>query len=134
MSRRTEIQVGATVLVALGFTLWGVTWLKEFSLNKQVRVWQVTFPQTGGLSTSDEVQVNGLRKGSVSDVALIGDHVLVDLALASEIQLTSECRVAIRNVGLMGEKVIAVELHAGGVRPRIAKASRRTCAMSLISS
>lgn len=115
MSRRTEIQVGATVLVALAITLWGVTWLKELSLTQKLRVWQVTFPQTGGLSSSDEVQVNGLRKGSVSDVKLVGDHVLVHLALASEITLTSDSRVAIRNVGMMGEKVIAVDLRASGV-------------------
>ena len=45
---------------------------------------------------------------------LVGDHVLVDLALSSEIQLTSHSRVAIRNVGLMGERVIAVDLKATG--------------------
>ena len=87
MSRTREIQVGVTVLVALGVTLWGVTWLKQFSLARKIRVWHVTFPQTGGLSTSDEVQVNGLRKGSVQSVALISDHVSVDLALASEIEI-----------------------------------------------
>ena len=115
MSRSREIQVGATVLVALGVTLWGVTWLKELSLAKKVRVWHVTFQQTGGLSSSDEVQVNGLRKGNVSNVALVRDHVVVDLALASDIELTSECRVSIRNIGLMGEKVIAVDLSTNGV-------------------
>src|SRR5439155_3698846 len=114
-SRRTEIQVGATVLVALGITLWGVTWLKELSIDRKERLWQVTFPQTGGLSTSDEVQVNGLRKGSVAGVKLVGDHVLVQLALASDITLTTESRVAIRNIGLMGEKVIAVDLSTHGV-------------------
>jgi phospholipid/cholesterol/gamma-HCH transport system substrate-binding protein len=114
LSRRTEIQVGATVLVALGFTLWGVTWLKELSFNRKYRVWHVTFPQTGGLSSSDEVQVNGLRKGNVSDVALVGDHVVVDLALSTDVLLTSESRVAIRNIGMMGEKVIFVEMHPGG--------------------
>ena len=103
------------MLVALGITLWGVTWLKELSLNKQVRVWQVTFPQTGGLSSSDEVQVNGLRRGSVAGVQLVGDHVLVGLAIAAEVTLTSDCRVAIRNIGLMGEKVIAVDLRTSGV-------------------
>jgi len=109
-----EIQVGLTVLVALAVTLWGVTWLKEFSLARKVRVWYVTFPQTGGLSSSDEVQVNGLRKGSVGRVALVEDHVVVDVALASDIVLTSDCKVAVRNVGLMGEKVIAVDLRASG--------------------
>jgi phospholipid/cholesterol/gamma-HCH transport system substrate-binding protein len=102
------------VLVALGITLWGVTWLKQFSLARRVRVWHVTFPQTGGLSSSDEVQVNGLRKGAVQSVALVHDHVVVDLALASDITLTTDSRVSVRNIGLMGEKVIAVDLRASG--------------------
>lgn len=114
MSRRTEIQVGATVLVALAILLWGVTWLKEFSLERSVKVWLVTFPQTGGLGASDEVQVNGIRKGSVRAMRLAGDQVIVELALASDVRLTRESRVAIRNVGLMGEKVIAVDLRTTG--------------------
>ena len=114
MSRAREIQVGITVLAALGITLWGVTWLKQVSLARKTRVWHVTFPQTGGLSTSDEVQVNGLRKGTVQSVALVSDHVAVDLALSSDVMLTTDSRVAVRNVGLMGEKVIAVDLSASG--------------------
>ena len=114
MSRRTEIQVGITVLVALGVLIWGVTWLKELSLQRRVRVWYVSFPQSGGLGPSDEVQVNGIRKGEVKSMKLVGDHILVDLALSSEIQLTSHCRVSIRNVGMMGEKVIAVDLKQTG--------------------
>jgi len=114
MSRRTEIQVGVTVLVAFGVLVWGVTWLKEFSFERRQRVWHVVFPQSGGLGESDEVQVNGIRKGQVQSMQLVGDHVLVDLALSSEIQLTSHSRVAIRNVGLMGERVIAVDLKATG--------------------
>ncbi|MEK7329989.1 MAG: MlaD family protein [Candidatus Eisenbacteria bacterium] len=114
MSRRTEIEVGLTVLVAVGILLWGVTWLKEFQLQRSVRVWQVMFPQTGGLSSSDEVQVNGIKKGSVRAVHLTGDGVIVDLALASEVTLTHDSRVTIRNIGLMGEKVIAVDLRSTG--------------------
>ena len=114
MSRRTEIQVGLTVIVAIAVTLWGVTWLKDLSLQRKVRVWHVTFPQTGGLGASDEVQVNGIRMGSVSKIALIRDHAAVDLGISSEIMLTHDSKVSIRNVGLMGEHVIAVELHATG--------------------
>lgn len=114
MSRRTEIQVGLTVLVALGLLLWGVTWLKEISLTQKNRIWLVRFEQTGGLSQSDEVQVNGLRKGEVRDVRLVDGAVLVHLQLDSDVRLTHECRVAIRNVGLMGEKVIAVDLRMTG--------------------
>jgi phospholipid/cholesterol/gamma-HCH transport system substrate-binding protein len=114
VSRKLEIQVGLTVVVAVAILLWGVTWLKELTLNRQVHIWHVSFSQTGGLSASDEVQVNGLRKGVVQSIQLLGDHVAVDLALAREIALTEDSRVAIRNVGLMGEKVIAVDLRTSG--------------------
>jgi phospholipid/cholesterol/gamma-HCH transport system substrate-binding protein len=114
MSRRTEIEVGITVLVALGVLIWGVTWLKEFSIQRRVQVWHVSFPQSGGLGPADQVQVNGIRKGEVRSMQLAGDHIVVDLALSTEIQLTKHCRVAIRNVGLMGEKVIAVDLKRSG--------------------
>ena len=103
-----------TVLVALGILLWGITWLKELSLEHRVRVWRVSFPQTGGLGPSDEVQVNGIRKGTVRAMGLVGDHVIVELGLASEVDLTRDSRVSIRNVGLMGEKVIAVDLKSSG--------------------
>ncbi|NOT33792.1 MAG: MCE family protein [Candidatus Eisenbacteria bacterium] len=116
MSRRTEIQVGITVLAALAIVVVSVMWLKDFSMGRGARVWTVAFPQTGGLSKSDEVQVNGIRKGAVDDVALAGDGVVVKLALASDVHLTSDSRVAIRNVGLMGEKVISVDLRTSGQR------------------
>jgi len=112
--RRQEIQVGITVLVAAAVLLWGVTWLKEFSLASKHRVWRVGFEQTGGLGVSDEVQVNGIRKGAVDRMMLAGDHVLVYLAIGSDVTLTRDSRVAIRNVGLMGEKVIAVDLKSTG--------------------
>ncbi len=114
MSRRVEIQVGIAVLAALAILVLGVTWLKEFSLERRVRTWHVVFLQTGGLGASDEVQVNGLRKGAVKSMKLVGDQVVVDLGLSSEIQLTTDSRVAIRNVGMMGEKVIAVDLKVTG--------------------
>ena len=114
MSRRTEIEVGATVLLAVAVLLWGVTWLKEFQFQRSVRIWHVLFPQTGGLSPSDEVQVNGIKKGSIHTMHLSGDGVLVDLALASDVTLTRDSKVTIRNLGLMGEKVIGVDLRASG--------------------
>lgn len=107
--------MGAMILVALAILLWGVTWLKEFSLTRKQKVWMVHFEQTGGLAQSDEVQVNGLRKGDVQRVDLVGDGVLVHLALASDVPLTRDCIVSVRNVGLMGEKVIFVTWKTTGV-------------------
>ena len=114
MSRRTEIEVGVTVLVAVGVLLWGVTWLKDFQVQRSVKVWHVMFPQTGGLGPNDDVQINGIKKGTVQAMRLLGDGVMVDLAIASDVTLTRDSRVTIRNLGLMGEKVIGIDLRSTG--------------------
>src|SRR5262245_44936088 len=114
MSRSVEIRVGVTVVVALVILFGGIAWLSNYAKAKMMRVWHVSFPQTGGLGSGDEVQVNGIRKGAVEGMQLHDDGVIVDLALSREIQLTRDSRVAIRNVGLMGEKVIAVDLRPTG--------------------
>jgi phospholipid/cholesterol/gamma-HCH transport system substrate-binding protein len=114
VSRKSEIKVGVTVLASLAILVWALAWLKDLTLHRSVRTWTISFPQTGGLSSSDEVQVNGIRKGQVKSMSLSGDHVVVELELSKEITLTHDSRVSIRNIGLMGERVIAVDLRATG--------------------
>lgn len=114
VSRRTEIQVGATVLVALLTLLIGVTWLKQISLARKVTVWHVRFPQAGGAGEGVVVQVNGIRKGTIKKTELAGRGVIVDLALDSDVHLTDRSRVAIRDLGVMGDKVVVVDLDPSG--------------------
>ncbi len=114
MNRGAEFKVGITVLTAVLVMIFGVIWLKEISLHDQKRVYLVAFPTTGGLAASDEVQVNGVRKGQVNGMRLAGDRVVVDLELATDVPLTRDSRVSIRDVGMMGEKVIGIELHPTG--------------------
>lgn len=112
--RGMEIRVGVSVLAALLILFVSIGALSKAATVRTMRIWHVRFPQTGGLGSGDEVQVNGIRKGAVRSMTLSGDGVVVDLGLAREVQLTRDSRVAIRNVGLMGEKVIAVDLRTTG--------------------
>jgi len=114
MNRGVEIRVGITLVVGLVILFGAIAWLSGFMKSRVMRVWHVSFEQAGGLGEGDEVMVNGIRKGTVKKMTLIGDHVGVDLGLAKEIALTHDSRVAIRNIGLMGEKVIAVDLRTTG--------------------
>jgi hypothetical protein len=59
MSRKTEIQVGVTVLVAIAILLWGIAWLSTLAKANIQRVWHVRFAQAGGLA-------EGARKGGVT--------------------------------------------------------------------
>jgi phospholipid/cholesterol/gamma-HCH transport system substrate-binding protein len=114
MSRKTEIQVGVTVLVAIAILLWGIAWLSTLAKAHVQRTWHVSFPQGGGLAEGNEAQVNGVRKGVVKSLRLVGDRVVVDLALAKDVELTRDSRVVIRSVSMMGDKVIAVDYSGTG--------------------
>ena len=114
MGRKAEVQVGITVLVGIAILLAGIAWLGTFARSMGQQIWHVTFPDAAGLAEGNEAQVNGVRNGSVRKLALAGDHVMVDLSLSKDIRLTRESRVLIRNVGLMGDKVIAVEYEPLG--------------------
>jgi phospholipid/cholesterol/gamma-HCH transport system substrate-binding protein len=114
VSRRTEIQVGATVIAALAILLFGVTWLKQISLARKTTTWHVVFSQAGGIDEGAEVQVNGIHKGEVGEVGLLGDGVIMDLSLMSEVQLTDRSRVGIRDIGLVGDKIVYVSLGPEG--------------------
>jgi phospholipid/cholesterol/gamma-HCH transport system substrate-binding protein len=114
VSRRTEIEVGLAVLGALAILIWGISWLKDYRFTSRTRIWHVRFAEAGGLAESDEVLVNGMRRGVVKRMTLADDQVAVDLALSPEIRLTRDSRVAIRSIGLMGERVIAVDYRSTG--------------------
>ncbi len=114
MSRRTEIQVGITVLAGVAVLLWGIAWLGTFARSHVERVWHVSFPKAGGLAEGNDVQVNGVRKGIVHALHLVGDHVVVDLSLSRDVDLTHDSRVVIRSVSMLGDKVIAVDYSATG--------------------
>ncbi len=114
MNRKIEIQVGVTMLVAIAVLLWGIAWLSNYAKAHVQRVWHVSFAQIGGLAEGNEARVNGVRKGAVKSLRLVDDRVIVDLALSKDVQLTQDCRVAVRDVGLMGDKVIAVDYRSSG--------------------
>jgi len=114
VSRSTEIRVGATVMVALLTLLIGVTWLKQISLDRKVKIWHVSFTQAGGAGEGVIVQVNGIRKGTVQKVELFGRGVIMDLSLDSGVRLTDQSRVAIRDLGVMGDKIVVVDLVPEG--------------------
>jgi phospholipid/cholesterol/gamma-HCH transport system substrate-binding protein len=114
-SQRTEIAVGVTVILALFVVVWSVTALRQVRLASATRHWLVEFSDVGGLAEDDPVTVNGVKKGSVKEIHLAPHgRVVVDFLLARDVRLSVGDRVYIRNVGLMGEKFIAIAPGPGG--------------------
>ncbi len=108
-SRNTEIVVGMTVLAALAGVIWSVTALRQVRLAERTQRWYVRFPDVGGLAEDDPVTVQGVKKGAVKEIGLGREGVLVSFLLERDLTLTSGSRVFVRNVGLMGEKFLAID-------------------------
>ena len=113
-TRNTEILVGVTVLLALAGVIWSVTALREVRIAESTQRWTVRFPDVGGLAEEDPVTVHGVKKGAVKAIRLGQGEVLVDFLLAKDIPVTLDTEVYVRNVGLMGEKFIAIENVGAG--------------------
>jgi phospholipid/cholesterol/gamma-HCH transport system substrate-binding protein len=113
MLRSLETRVGLVVLAALFIFLFSLFWAKDFRLNRDRYELYIVFSTVGGLSEGDPVQVAGVQKGRVTAIQLQSNGVKVTISLDGDVQLPADSRFSIQNMGLMGEKFVAVEPGPG---------------------
>ncbi|MDR3012448.1 MAG: MlaD family protein [Chitinispirillales bacterium] len=106
--------VGASILIALFVLIAGVIWLKEVSIANTMVNYAVIFPEVGTSQVGDPVYVNGVKKGTLRRIELHGTEVLGILNLDRRINLTDSVRIAVVNVGLLGERGIGITLSPQG--------------------
>jgi phospholipid/cholesterol/gamma-HCH transport system substrate-binding protein len=107
-SRGLEWKVGLVVLAATILLVAGVIYLGQMEIGQSGSRIRVLFPEVGGLNVGDPVMVSGLRRGSVGTVELRDDGVLVTLKLRPDVVLHADASVSVENMGIMGEKFVAV--------------------------
>jgi phospholipid/cholesterol/gamma-HCH transport system substrate-binding protein len=109
-----EFMVGGFILIALFIVIAGVLWLKSSTLTRSMVEYTVIFPNIGTLSEGDPVMVNGVRKGAVGKVSLVGAKVYVVMKIDKSVPLTDSSKVTVQNIGLMGERMLGVQLSDRG--------------------
>ncbi len=72
------------------------------------------FTDSGGLNKNDKVRIIGMDVGTVQDVKLDGDHVLMKFTTGTH-TIGTESRLAIRTDTILGKKVLEIEPR--GTRP-----------------
>jgi phospholipid/cholesterol/gamma-HCH transport system substrate-binding protein len=112
MRERSEIAVGLTVLAALGIFLYSTFRIGACSLGAPAGVRLLAhFDDAAGVGPRTEVQIAGVEVGSVEAVALEEGRARLVLRLADPApEVPIDSRVAIRSRGLLGERVVVVEL------------------------
>ncbi len=95
------------VLLALGF-------LVAINFDKLPMVggtlYNADFSESAGLVPGNEVRISGVKVGTVSDVALDGDHVKVSFRV-KDAWLGDQTRAAIKIKSLLGQKYLALDSH-----------------------
>ena len=110
--RKLEIQVGVVFLLALAILVFGVLWFKNYKYRAEKVEVTVVFPKTSGLIKGDPVEVLGVPSGQVSAIRNEDGRAVVVLDLAEGVKLYKDTRIALENVGIMGQKLVAI--YPGG--------------------
>jgi phospholipid/cholesterol/gamma-HCH transport system substrate-binding protein len=109
-----DLIVGVVILTSLFILIAGVLWLKEVSVSQKMVTYTVLFPNIGTLQMGDPVTVNGVKRGSVGKIYLHDAKVAVVINLDKEVAFTDSCTVTIQNIGLMGERMVGIQLSEKG--------------------
>jgi phospholipid/cholesterol/gamma-HCH transport system substrate-binding protein len=111
--RNTDVVVGVVVFLSLVILVGGVMFLKEVKFTSKTYTLRCYFPAVSNLTTGDPVKVNGVKSGKVTDIKLEKGQVLVTMEVDKSIILTEGSRITIQNVGLMGERMVGIQLKPG---------------------
>ncbi|MFH1279551.1 MAG: MlaD family protein [Candidatus Eisenbacteria bacterium] len=109
-----EWKVGLVVFAATIVLVGGVIYLGQIEIGRSGRYVRVAFPEVGGLNVGDPVMVSGLRRGAVESLELGLQEVIATVRLRPEVVLHPDARFSVENMGIMGEKFIAVDPGIGG--------------------
>lgn len=104
-----ELRVGAVVLLACAILIFGFIWVKGIRFDQTRYRYSVIFPNVGALEVGDPVSVSGVPKGKVDRIELYEGDVLVTFNLTTDVVLKKDSKFTVMNVGLMGERFIALQ-------------------------
>ncbi len=103
-----ELRVGLVIIMGLAIFIGAIIWIQGYRFGKHNFEVTAVFDEVGNLSKGDPVNVSGIRKGKVKDLNLVDEGVIVSFILSSDVQLKRDATATIKNIGLMGERFLAV--------------------------
>ncbi len=103
-----EFRVGVVILLAMLVLLVSIYWLQGYKLERNAQRIMIRFDDVGSLAVGDRVTVSGVHKGKVNGLELTNTGVLVELLVYRDVALKSDAHFTIRNMGVMGERFIAI--------------------------
>lgn len=105
---RNPIPIGLVSLLVLGLVLLAAVYSDELPVIGGGTTYSAEFSEAAGLEADDEVRVAGIKVGTVSDIELDGDRVVVSFKV-KDAWVGDRSRAAIKIKTLLGQKYLALE-------------------------
>ena len=107
-----EFKIGVLVVASLVFFFWGFNFLKGRNFLSGRRIFYAMYNQVNGLVAANNIEINGVKVGSVSDISFIDikGKVLVKLSVESNIDIPQNSIARIYNSDVLGSKGIEIKL------------------------
>jgi len=111
MAAKNNIEFKVGIIILLGIIVVGASlyWLQGYRLMAKSRMLRVHFKDVGALSVGDKVTVSGVHVGKVGAFYLKETGVVVELMVSRDVELRRDATFAIRNLGVMGERFVAID-------------------------
>jgi phospholipid/cholesterol/gamma-HCH transport system substrate-binding protein len=111
MAKKSHIEFRVGLITLLGFAILfaSLYWLQGYKMERNAQRVRVVFDDVGTLSAGDRVTVSGVHKGKVDNLRLTDEGVLVELLIYQDVQLHIDAQFIIKNLGVMGERFIAIQ-------------------------
>lgn len=104
-----ELQVGALVLIAAVVLVIGVFWISDTRLGgATLRIVGVA-ADAGQITPDSRIFLRGVEVGSVDEVHLQPDRVVLPLTFHAEVDLPADTRGVIKPAGFLGTQIIELE-------------------------
>jgi len=111
-----EIRVGFTIFIAVLIFTVGLMWFEGFKVGRKTYEIQAVFPMVGGIDRGDAVDVNGVEKGEVREVALRERDAIITMALETSVVIPADSKIFLQTRGIMGERAVSIVLGSSGER------------------
>jgi phospholipid/cholesterol/gamma-HCH transport system substrate-binding protein len=112
-----EFKVGILAIVSIVILYLGFNFLKGIDFFSSTNTYYAFYKDIDGLTVSNPVIINGLTVGRIDDISIrqdLGNKVLVELSVDSDIMINRGSEARLVNLDFMGSKAIEVILLSSG--------------------
>lgn len=102
-----EVKIGLLAIVTIGISLWGYKFILGKNALVKSNIYKVYYERVDGMQVGTQVRISGVRVGSVANISLEDDQmVLVTLDMDRGIRIPKNTVATILATGFMGGKAI----------------------------